>query len=159
MALGFLYGSGGGSPAPDVKKQYLYQNGEWFVGYDNAVNYTVWAGITAKAWTINSDNIYASSTSGSNQYPIIGTSSKVNLTNYSTLHVMANVVAQRIEVWILSTKDLTGTPAKYQTQSVTSGYVEMAVDVSELNDSYYIAFCCSHGTGGADCAIKKIWLT
>lgn len=159
MALGFLYGAGGGGQSENV----LYDKGKSFVGFDNIGNYH-WQSPSDTAITLPvqflTDKIYAPVVTG--RYYMFGTTSMVDLTKYSEVHIRARGITKygsgQSDVFIeINTQQMPqgGTYRKSINRSNT--FFDYAVDVSALAESRYI-FVYSNGLG-LDFEIEKIWLT
>lgn len=123
-----MRGGGGAEPT----RMFLYKDGVWNVGYDNPGGYT-YSGNTPTGFTLDTDKMYSST----NALQMIGTTNKVDLSNYTTLHVVAKALAAECDFGIFNGKgtDRVGVSAIATIGSV----VDYALDVSLLNGSYYIA--------------------
>ena len=154
MAIGFKMGEvGSGAPGPEVKRQYLYRGGEWFVGYDNPGSYTR-TGSTVSGATLDTNKITITAASGSNAV-LIGTSSIVNVANYNTLHILAKGLTSNSEacgyISLSSSKNVDSWAGAITT---VGSVVEYAVDVTNLSEIYISLF----SVNSRAMEIYAIWL-
>lgn len=163
MSRGFRMGGGTISKS---KEQIIYDNGSWSVGYDNPGEYyrTGW---TVIGGTLGTNKITLSVNSA-NTVSLIGISSPINITKYSTLHVLCKGVTTTSgssyygTIVISSTKEYSNaTNPPYKGLDITSNVEhEVAMDISELSGNGYISIRTQINTAvNRSCEVYKIWLT
>jgi len=152
MALISIRNIGGGQ---SVGKRYLYDNGVWNVGCSNPGSFIV-NGATFDGWVLGSDKLSKTSASAKS---LIVTTSKVDLTNYSTLHVKAkaltNYGGSGARFTVCSGTDVLATSLADAFITTLNDVVDYALDVSALTEGYISVF----STDARNAEIYEIYLT
>lgn len=146
---------GGISPTPE-EKVYLYKNGVWNVGYDNPGEYTNSWGADDTGFEILSDKLRNLPMDG--YAKLIGTTQKVDVSNYDTLHFVAksitNISGRGAEGFVNNDSKIYD-PNLANVKFTTIGEkVDYALDISTRTLCYIGIF----GPSLAECEVYEIYL-
>lgn len=119
-------------PAGQASQLKIYDNGIWNVGYENPGTYKYY-GNTPGGYTLQANKLECS-VSGQK---MIGTLNGIDLTNYTTLHVVAKATAGGGSFGVGLSKDVSGF-AVYEVINTIGVTVDYACDVSALTGNYYV---------------------
>ncbi len=144
-------GGAGGSASKDM---VLYDSGSWGISYENPGNYA-YTGVSVGGALLESADIKF--VSESNAIRLIGSSNKIDLTNYSMLKVRAKATNANLVACISNTKTVSSGTVKSMTIQVSAEYTEFVLDVTSLSGEYYFALWTLTSYNNTT-YVDKIWL-
>ena len=154
MAIGIKrnqYGGGG------QRERILYDAGSWSIAYDNPGSYT-YTGVTVQGATINANNV--SLDGSSSAVKCIGSTNKIDVTNYSLLKIRAKRSGTgTCELSLRNNKAINdgANVVAYTIINNSNDYVESVIDVSGLSGKYYLSLYITTSSP-QNTTFDKLWL-
>ena len=138
----------------------LYDSGTFESPFDNPGSYTQ-SGSTVVAATLQTSSIAILSVDSN--VTVIGTTSSVNLTNFTTIKVAAYRLDastnRHVQLEVRTSKDLTLSVVKYVRIVPSATLTVYEIDVSDLSGNYYLVFRTTAGSSDKMTVhINKLWL-
>ena len=145
-------------PAGGFTKNIIYDEGSWNYAYENPGSYKT-SGLTPGAFTLNANSFSCTANSGGSSANMIGLAVSIDMTPYTTLHVIANGLHAKSSscgnIAIGPTQEYNDNAVATNVTTVGSD-VEYTLNVAGLNANEYIMFRV-YDTRGIE--VKKVWLT